>query len=271
MFNREIFRKKALDKLSTPDDLDEILQVNSSVSWLLMISLLCIVLGGVVWGIFGQIVNKVTMTGILQPVNPPLSLIMSEPGQIDSIFCRAGDSVFKGQPIVKYIVDKTSSAKYLFSPGNGELVELNIREGLFISQATTVAKIESFQRKPMIQPEFLFFVSDKMVGSLIIGEKVNILITGSESLSIRINTLIKYIGKIAVSEESISNIIPDKEEAARLKKGNYFLVRTEYVPESAKINPFNGFSSDELAGRIFYGEVIISRVSPISYLLNPSK
>jgi hypothetical protein len=123
----------------------------------------------------------------------------------------------------------------------------------------------------MIHPEFLFFVSDKMVGSLVIGEKVNILITGSESLSIRINTPIKYIGKIAVSEESISNAIPDKEEAARLKKGNYFLVRTEYVPESAIINPFNGFSSDVLSGRMFYGEVIISRVSPISYLLNPSK
>jgi HlyD family secretion protein len=69
MFNREIFRKKALEKLSTPDDLDELLQVNSRLSWILLLSLLCLVLGGVVWVVFGQIVNKVIMIGIIFPGN----------------------------------------------------------------------------------------------------------------------------------------------------------------------------------------------------------
>ena len=145
MFNREIFRKKALEKLSTPDDLDELLQVNSRLSWILLLSLLCLILGGVVWVVFGQIVNKVVMIGIIQPVNPPRLLIVSEPGQVDSIFHQTGDSVFKDQPIVRYILENTNTAKYILSPCNGELVELDISQGVFLLPGTTVAKIGSFQ------------------------------------------------------------------------------------------------------------------------------
>jgi hypothetical protein len=271
MFNREIFRKKALEKLSTPDDLDELLQVNSRLSWILLLSLLCLILGGVVWVVFGQIVNKVVMIGIIQPVNPPRLLMVSESGQVDSIFHQTGDSVFKGQPIVRYIPENTNIAKYILSPCNGELVELDIRQGVFLLPGTIVAKIGSFHREQLLHPEFLFFVSDKKVSNLAIGQNVNILIKLHEPESLRLSTQIRYIGKIPLSDESIDNIIPDKEVGAQLKKGNYYLVRTDYIPALGKTDPFKSLSANDFYGKVLNGEAVISQDSPIAYLLAPSK
>ena len=271
MFNRDIFRKKALEKLSTPDDLDDLLQVNSRLSWILLLSLLCLILGGVIWAVFGQIVNKVVMIGIIEPVNPPRLLIVSESGQVDSIFHHTGDSVFKGQPIVRYVPVNTNTVKYLLSPCNGELVELNICQGVFLLPGTTVAKIGSIHREQLFHPEFLFFVSDKKVNNLAIGQNVNILIKLHESESLRLRAQIRYIGKMPLSDESIDNTIPDKEVGAQLKKGNYYLVRTVYIPVLGKTDPFKSFSPNDFYGKVFNGEAIISQESPIAYLIAPSK
>lgn len=271
MFNREIFRKAAIEKLSTPDDLDELLQVNSGISWLMLVSVLCLIAGAVIWGIFGQIVSKVSLTGTIQPVDPPQSLIVNEAGQVDSVFHWPGDKVSKNQPIVGYTPDKSSSIKYILSPVDGELIELNVSEGLFLSPGLTVAKVAYNQGGHILHPEFLFFVSGDMVNKLSTGMDVSILIEGRESGIIRVNSRITYISKLPASEESISNVILDRGVAAQLKKGSYYLVRTSGASLADKSDPFKGYTAGDLYGKVFYGEVIVSQRSPIAYLLSTSK
>ncbi|MEI6436063.1 MAG: hypothetical protein WCP32_14550 [Bacteroidota bacterium] len=271
MFNREIFRKNALDKLSTPDDLDELLQVNSRFSWLVLISLLCVILSGLGWGIFGKIVNKVPMTGAIQPADPPLSLIAGGAGQVDSIFHHTGDRLLKDQIIARYIPVNGNNAINIVSPCDGELIELNISIGGFIASGAIMAKIGGNQWEHASRPEFLFFVSEKRLFNLAIGQSVNIEIQGRESEITRVNTWIVYIGKLPASNESISSVILDSEEAAKLKSGNYYIVRTIYLPNSAEPDSCNIFSARDLYGKVCHGEAITSQNSPIAYLLSPSK
>jgi hypothetical protein len=271
MFNREIFRKEAIEKLSTPDDLDELLQVNSGLSWLLLVSALCLIAGAVIWGIFGQIADKVSLTGTIQPVNPPQSLIATESGQVDSVFHWPGDRVSKDQPIIGYTQDKNSGIKYIVSPVDGELVELNVSEGLFLTPGLTVAKVSFNQAGQIINPEFLFFVSGKMVRNLSAGMDVNILIGESESGNINIHSIISYIGNLPASEESINSVIIDREVASQLKKGSYYLVRTSKAESGDRSDPLAGYSASDLYGKVLYGEVIVSKRSPIGYLFSPSK
>lgn len=271
MFNQEIFRKTALDKLSTPDDLDELLQVNSKISWLLLVSLLCLIMGGLAWGIFGRIVNKVPITGAIQAVDPPRSLIMSEPGLVDSIFRQTGDRMHKDQPVARYLTVNGSRAVYIVAPCDGELIELNTNVGTYLLPGATIAKIGGFNPEQAERPAFLFFVSEKMVHNLAIGQKVNILLRGHNAESVRAKTWINYIGKLPASDESINSVILDQEEAARLKKGNYYLVRTVFVPLTNEIDPLKGFSMKDMYGKVCMGEVITSQSSPFAYLINPSK
>lgn len=51
----EIFRKKSLDKVKSPENLDDYIHVSNPGVWLLLISIIILLAGACVWGIFGHI------------------------------------------------------------------------------------------------------------------------------------------------------------------------------------------------------------------------
>ncbi|MCQ2530038.1 MAG: hypothetical protein MJ086_02125 [Lachnospiraceae bacterium] len=53
--NEEIFRKKSLEKVKSPENLDDYIQVSNPGVWLLLISIIVLLVGACVWGIFGHI------------------------------------------------------------------------------------------------------------------------------------------------------------------------------------------------------------------------
>jgi HlyD family secretion protein len=61
----QIFRKAALDKLSSPEQLDQLMQVTTPKSWLALTGCCALVLTAVAWGLFGKIPTKVHGVGIL--------------------------------------------------------------------------------------------------------------------------------------------------------------------------------------------------------------
>lgn len=57
--NEELFRKKSLDKVKSPENLDDYIQVSNPGVWLLLISVIILLAGACVWGIFGHIDSTV--------------------------------------------------------------------------------------------------------------------------------------------------------------------------------------------------------------------
>ena len=53
--NEELFRKKSLDKVKSPENLDDYIQVSNPGVWLLLVSVIILLAGACVWGIFGHI------------------------------------------------------------------------------------------------------------------------------------------------------------------------------------------------------------------------
>ena len=53
--SEEIFRKKSLDKVKSPENLDDYIQVSNPGVWLLLLSVIVLLAGACVWGIFGHI------------------------------------------------------------------------------------------------------------------------------------------------------------------------------------------------------------------------
>ena len=53
--SEEIFRKKSLDKVKSPENLDDYIQVSNPGVWLLLISVIVLLAGACVWGIFGHL------------------------------------------------------------------------------------------------------------------------------------------------------------------------------------------------------------------------
>ncbi len=53
--NEEIFRKKSLDKVKSPENLDDYIQVANPGVWLIMVSIIVLLIGACIWGMFGHI------------------------------------------------------------------------------------------------------------------------------------------------------------------------------------------------------------------------
>lgn len=54
-----IFRKKSLDRVSSPEQLDTYLKVTSPSVWLVLSAIIVLLFGVIVWGYFGTIETKV--------------------------------------------------------------------------------------------------------------------------------------------------------------------------------------------------------------------
>lgn len=55
----KLFRKAALEKLSTPEELDQLMQVTTPKGWLALVAIICLLIATVAIGIFGVIAVRV--------------------------------------------------------------------------------------------------------------------------------------------------------------------------------------------------------------------
>ena len=58
----ELFRKKSLDRIKSPENLDDYIRVASPGVWLLLVSVIIILIGACLWAVYGQIDSIVPAT-----------------------------------------------------------------------------------------------------------------------------------------------------------------------------------------------------------------
>ena len=52
---KSIFRSKSIDRVSSPEQLDDYIKVTTPSVWLILIATAVLIAGAVIWGIFGTI------------------------------------------------------------------------------------------------------------------------------------------------------------------------------------------------------------------------
>lgn len=56
--NEELFRKKSIDKIKSPESLNDYVRVSNPGVWLILGAVIALLAGACVWGIFGRIETK---------------------------------------------------------------------------------------------------------------------------------------------------------------------------------------------------------------------
>ncbi len=96
---RSIFRAEALDQLSSPEQLEQLLQVTNRKSWITLATLGFLILVVLLWSVFGRIPVTVNGTGILIYPRQVMPFQASVQGQLSSMNIAVGDRVQAGQVI----------------------------------------------------------------------------------------------------------------------------------------------------------------------------
>jgi HlyD family secretion protein len=109
MENR-VFRKVSLDRLSSPEQLDQVMQVTNPRGWLALAALGALLAMGVAWGVFGSLSEKVAGGGILLKSGGVFEVVSPAEGRVTDVSVSVGDSVTEGQ-VVAWIAQPELSAR----------------------------------------------------------------------------------------------------------------------------------------------------------------
>lgn len=99
--NRYVFRKVALDRLSSPEQLDTLLTVTQPRAWLALVGIGCLLLAVMVWSFSGSISTKVYGQGILVKSEGVQNIVSTVNGQLTDLSVQEGDTVERGDVIAR--------------------------------------------------------------------------------------------------------------------------------------------------------------------------
>ena len=85
MADNEIFRKVALDRLSSPEQLDELMEVTTSKAWMALATMAVLILLLLVWSFTGSLPTKIHATGILLKQGGVADISATAGGQVTDV------------------------------------------------------------------------------------------------------------------------------------------------------------------------------------------
>ncbi len=64
--NTNLFRKSSIDRVNSPEQLNDYIRVANPSVWILLAAIVVLLVGVVIWGVFGSVETKVNTTLIVQ-------------------------------------------------------------------------------------------------------------------------------------------------------------------------------------------------------------
>ncbi|MCD8090159.1 MAG: hypothetical protein LUD81_05965 [Clostridiales bacterium] len=123
----DLFRKSALEKFSSPEQLDRTIVITSPLSWLAIAGLFIITAAFAVWAFMGTLPSTISTTGIIIGGRDAIGVHTSYGGILMKYFVDIGDSIKPGDVIAE-ISDFSGNISELKSTQKGIVSSLNYKE-----------------------------------------------------------------------------------------------------------------------------------------------
>ncbi len=145
-----VFRKVSIERLSSPEQLDQLMTVTDPRGWILLAALGVVLLAGIIWGLLGSVPQNVGGTGILVKSGGVFEVISLSTGRVSDIAVSVGDLVTEGQVVARLsqpeLSDQMREAKALLAVARAQHAELvafgskdvALQSRLLAQQRTTV-------------------------------------------------------------------------------------------------------------------------------------
>jgi HlyD family secretion protein len=176
MEKKELFRQVALNRLSSPEQLDSFLLVTSSKGWLALIGIGLFIFTMLFWAVYGRLPTKLSAQQCILMSGDGIKIITATTGgRLAPLPLNVGDQINRGQIIAKIVGDVVPTAKKnsdsgtingpiiytVTSPYDGRVVEIRASEGQLVERGMQLLSIEAHgQRNPDIKAYIYLPASD---------------------------------------------------------------------------------------------------------------
>ena len=99
--NTAVFRKVSLDRLASPEQLDQLLQVTDARGWIALGAIGAVLVTAIVWGMVGRLPENVGGMGILVKSGGVFEVVPATSGRVIDLAVAVGDSVTEGQVVAR--------------------------------------------------------------------------------------------------------------------------------------------------------------------------
>jgi multidrug efflux pump subunit AcrA (membrane-fusion protein) len=143
-----IFRQVALDRLASPERLDELTVVTTPRGWLTLLALCVVILVAIGWGVLGSIPSVVKGQGMLIREGTVQTVDTPQAGELVELFVRVGDEVRPDQVVARLAQltdnrpDLPRTSALITSSSAGRVLDVRVRPGSVVQPGTTLFSVE---------------------------------------------------------------------------------------------------------------------------------
>jgi hypothetical protein len=140
--SRQVFRKVALERLSSPEQLDQLVKITTPSGWLALAALMILLVMLLVWAVFGTVPSQVSGPAILIPTGGIKNVASPFAGQVRELLVTGGQTVAEGEVVATIDQLDGGEAADVVSPYSGRVLEVKVDDGYLVDRGTTLLNME---------------------------------------------------------------------------------------------------------------------------------
>ncbi len=266
----DLYRKSALERISSPEQLDKVLKVTSPMSWLALFGLTLIIIVTVIWSIIGTIPVTITTKGIISSQVGSNTIYSDQAGTVVSVQVRAGDPVTFGDPVVTYR-SATGEVVTVYSDQAGTVSSLVVKKGDALNPGSDLIRVTPISQGKQIVVCYVPLASAKKLER---GMDVNISLDSLDSQSYgSMVARIVNIDSHATSVDGMSAVlgVNNNLSSSFTSDGAVVAVACELYPDATTASGYY-WSNDKGAGvvvsngSLVTAKIVTEEVPPITKL-----
>ncbi|MDW7675959.1 MAG: NHLP bacteriocin system secretion protein [Bacillota bacterium] len=297
--SQSIFREVPLERLSSPEQLDELIKVTSPRAWFALIALVSILITVVTWSFLGTIPSKIDGHGILLHNGGVFSLQHHASGQVIDVRYKHGDLVKKGDVIARIEIpglvseinsllitlDQIKNNQSVDSPEyklmenqviklqeeliyqsqivsqiDGRILELDIQKGNIIQPGEPLATLEQYGNT--VKLEAIIYVPAEQGGIIMPGMEAQVspTIVNKEEYGFMMGRVIS-VSEYPATTKSIMQTLENENLATFLAgKGASLMVKIDLIPDRNTASGYRWSTPEGPPISIHSGTIIQSAV-----------
>jgi hypothetical protein len=136
-----MFRQRALERISSPEQLDRLVRVTSPRRWLALVALLLVVAAVVLWSVLASVPTAVTLPGFYIPQGGLRVIQAPAEGTVETLEVAIGDHVVAGEQVGK-VRGPGGASTAIRSPATGVISETDVHQQSVVTARERIALVE---------------------------------------------------------------------------------------------------------------------------------
>ncbi len=267
----DVFRKVSVERLSSPEQLDLLMQVTNSKSWLALLGIISLTIMAFFWAINGRIPVEISGTAVLLPQGGMKSVIALAAGQVSELSVKPGDNIQAGQQIGVIGLIAQDATYPIISLYSGQVVEVKTGVGYLIEPGTAVVTVAPIDSNKAL--EAVMYVSRSEAQRIHPGMSVKLVPETAQSYGFLWGEVVA-VGEYPASRQFVINAIGSEELAAVLMpeeapiEVTITLLAHSTGAENEQRTPASGSDFALKHGTLSLARIIVDQQAPISLLFS---